>query len=146
MARQERSAGFIIYHLPGGHRSLADAEYLVLDYGRHWDFAKGHVEPGEDDMAAALRELDEETGITSARVVPGFQHQIDYYFRHSKRGLIHKTVVFFLGEVTSRAVTLSHEHTEARFLPIDAAIDLVTFPTAKEVLRKAHDFLTASGL
>ncbi len=29
----------------------------------HWIFPKGHVEPGEDPAAAALRELDEEAGV-----------------------------------------------------------------------------------
>jgi len=49
MARQERSAGFVIFRCP----PLSSHEYLLLDYGRHWDFAKGHVEEGEDDLAAA---------------------------------------------------------------------------------------------
>src|SRR5687768_11841880 len=81
MARNERSAGFIAFHAPA--RAGGSPEYLVLNYGRHWDFPKGHVDPGEDDLAAALRELWEETGIDQrhVRVVPGFQHEITYFFR-----------------------------------------------------------------
>ena len=77
MAVHERSAGFVIYHVRPGDGPAGDrAAYLVLDYGRHWDFAKGHVERGEDDLAAATRELAEETGLTGVRVVPGFAHEI----------------------------------------------------------------------
>ena len=143
MARNERSAGFIAYHGPGCPGGLP--EYLLLDYGRHWDFPKGHVDPGEDDLSAALRELHEETGIdpSRARVVPGFRHEITYFFRDRRKGLVRKAVVFFLAEVTGRAVTLSHEHSAYEFLPFEEAVRRVTYANAKQVLRLAHDHLTA---
>lgn len=37
---------------------------LLLRAWSHWDFPKGNVEPGETLMEAALREVQEETGIT----------------------------------------------------------------------------------
>src|SRR5579872_938662 len=98
MARHERSAGFVIYRItPGGSR-----EYLLLDYGRHWDFPKGHVEKGEDDLTAALRELREETGIVDPEVVPGFHHEVTYFFKDRKKGLVRKVVVFFLGRTSAK--------------------------------------------
>jgi 8-oxo-dGTP pyrophosphatase MutT (NUDIX family) len=143
MALQERSAGFIIYRVrPGDDAPLARIDYLLLDYGRHWDFPKGHVEAGEDDFQAAHRELAEETGIREVRVVEGFAREITYFFRHKKRGLIRKTVIFLLAEVAADAkVTLSHEHKGFLFEPFDVAIKRVTFPTAKQVLKAAHEFL-----
>jgi 8-oxo-dGTP pyrophosphatase MutT (NUDIX family) len=157
MARNERSAGFIAYHrarpgtvaaAPADGRlfptSAADAvEYLLLDYGRHWDFAKGHVHPGEDDLAAARRELAEETGLTDARVVPGFQHEIVYFFRDRRKGLIRKTVLFYLTEVSGRNVVLSHEHVGFAFLPFEQAVKQVSYPSARAVLRAAHVYLAA---
>src|SRR5688572_32975 len=93
MAREERSAGFLIFH----RRARDDAvRYLLLDYGRHWDFAKGHVDPGETDIEAAIRELREETGIRDLVPVPDFEREIVYFFRSARHGLIRKTVVFFL--------------------------------------------------
>jgi len=78
MTRHERSAGFICY------RRRADVssgiEYLLLDYGRHWEYAKGHVDPGESDLDAAVRELREETGISDVHVVEGFRHELLYFF------------------------------------------------------------------
>jgi bis(5'-nucleosidyl)-tetraphosphatase len=139
MARHERSAGFVLFRMTpsGGH------EYLLLDYGRHWDFAKGHVEKGEDDLATARRELREETGIADARVVPAFRHEIRYFFRDRKKGLIEKTVTFFLGETQTipSAVVISNEHEGFAFLSFEEAIKRVTFPTAKEMLKKAEETL-----
>ena len=138
MARRERSAGFVLFHRTG---DAADPSYLLLDYGKHWDFPKGHVEKGEDDLTAAYREVREETGISQVRPLDGFHHEVTYYFRDRRRQLIRKVVVFFLGEVNSTDVVLSDEHVGYDFLPLDAALSRVTYATAKELLRRADEHL-----
>ena len=133
-----RSAGVVIYT-----NTTAGRSYLLLDYGRFWDFPKGHVEKDEDDLTAAVRELREETGIEKAKFVEDFRHQIQYFFRDRTAGLIRKTVVFFLASVRSKKVTISHEHVGFEFLPFDTAIKRLKYPTAKEVLNAAENFLNA---
>ena len=138
-ARSERSAGVVVFRSdpakPGGR------VFLLLDYGRFWDYPKGHVERDEDDESAALRELAEETGIKDASLVPGFRHEIEYFFRDKRKGLIRKTVVFFLAETSRKRVTLSHEHTGSAFLPFDAARKRLTYASARAVLDAAGAFL-----
>ncbi|HWE01019.1 MAG TPA: NUDIX domain-containing protein [Tepidisphaeraceae bacterium] len=142
MAQQERSAGFVIYYQDASATGAAEGvEFLLLDYGRHWDFVKGHVEAGEDDMATALRELKEETGLSSPRPVSGFQREVTYFFRHKRHGLVRKTVIFFLARVDTRKVVISHEHAGFGFFPFDKAIKRLTFPTAKEILTAAWECL-----
>jgi 8-oxo-dGTP pyrophosphatase MutT (NUDIX family) len=145
MAREERSAGFLIFYRRPGVAPPGDLRFLLLDYGRHWDFAKGHVDAGESDLDAAVRELREETGIREFRVVPDFQQEIVYFFRSARHGLIRKTVVFFLAEVPKPDVILSEEHVGYDFLPYEQAVKRATFAAGKELLRAAHDRLIQEG-
>ena len=134
--RRERSAGVVVYRNEGRVRL-----YLLLDYGRYWDYPEGHVEKTEDDATAALRELAEETGITDADFVPGFEKEIVYFFRDRKKGLIRKEVVFFIARTSAKRVKISHEHSGSAWLSHDDAVDRLTYANAKHVLRDAHEFL-----
>jgi len=136
MAVVERSAGVIVFRVQRGAR-----EYLLLDYSKHWDFPKGHIERGESRLQAALRELTEETALSQVRLIDGFAQEISYYFRDRKRNLINKSVWFCLGETAGGDITLSHEHVGWEFLPFEAAMKRLTFAGARNVLRDAENFM-----
>ena len=138
MPSQERSAGVIVYRNPSG--TVGTEEFLLLDYGRYWDYAKGHVEKGESDEVAARRELAEETGIHDVTLTPGFQREMAYFFR-SKQGMVRKTVIYFLAQVDSAEVKISDEHVAYDWLPLDVAMARLGFASAREVLQAANDFL-----
>lgn len=127
----EKSAGIVIFD---------GARYLLLRYDAgHWDLPKGHVEIGESEHEAALRELQEETGL-SAVMVPGFEERIHYVFTKGGKP-VKKEVVFFVGKPIGADVVLSDEHNDFAWLAFDDAVKKLTFETAREVLRKADAFL-----
>jgi bis(5'-nucleosidyl)-tetraphosphatase len=131
--RREFSAGFILFRdTPEGR------VYLLLDYGRHWDYAKGHLEKGETAWKAAVRELREETGIRKVDRVGRFKMDMHYAFFSPKKGRISKTVTYFLGRTTSEAVKVSDEHEGHAWLPFDEAMERLTFDNAREVLAAAE--------
>lgn len=134
---KQHSAGLVIYT----HHHDA-REYLLLHYASgHWDFPKGKLEQGETEHEAAIRELEEETGLT-AQLLPGFKQELDYYFRDYKTGvLIHKTVTFFIGYSAEKRVKLSDEHIGYTWLPYQQALELTTYDNAKKVLQEAEKFL-----
>lgn len=53
------SAGVVVVR-----RHRDGPRYLLLRAYEYWDFPKGMVEPGEEPLAAAVREVMEETGLS----------------------------------------------------------------------------------
>lgn len=139
--RQERSAGVLVYRIAHASEGRPRRLFLLLDYGRHWDYPKGHLEEGEDDRTAALRELQEETGITDVELADDFGYEITYDFHSSRKGPVRKVVHFFVGKVTSESVRLSKEHVGAEWLELEAALARVTFENARNILAAAAAFL-----
>jgi len=135
----ECSAGIITFRQMKTHR-----EYLLLHYpGGHFDFPKGHMEQGETERETALRELKEETGIEDITWIEGYREKINYQY-HRGANLMSKDVIFFLGRTRQKKITISFEHKSAIWLPYEEALQKLTFPSAKELLKKAENFLKKS--
>lgn len=137
-ARQEFSAGFILFRNVGDQRV-----YLLLDYGKHWDYPKGHLEEGETAWQAAVRELREETGIRQVDRVGRFEKNMHYAFYSSKKGPVHKTVTYFAGRTRTEEVVVSDEHSGFAWLPYDEAMERLTYDNAREMLAAAHRAIEA---
>lgn len=140
--RKEQSAGIVIFRKEGGKRY-----YLLLNYGTNarrkrpfWDFSKGHIEKGEDEAAAALREAREETGLDDIKLIEGFKEKIKYFFVLEGKKVF-KTVVFFAGETKEENVKISFEHAGFKWLPYQAAAEALTFRNPKNILKKAEEFI-----
>jgi 8-oxo-dGTP pyrophosphatase MutT (NUDIX family) len=139
MVRKERSAGFVVYT----EREDGKRLYLLLHYpSGHWDFPKGHVEEGESEIGAALRELKEETGLTDVEVAFGFRKEISYFFTEAGERVL-KTVVYYLCRSKTTEIKLSYEHKGYEWLHYEAALSKIKFRTSKDVLEAAEKFLAA---
>jgi 8-oxo-dGTP pyrophosphatase MutT (NUDIX family) len=133
----ETSAGGVIYR-----RGTSGVQVLLIrDRYRHWGFPKGHVEREESAPEAALREVEEETGLTELRLGPQLL-TIDWFFRFRGR-LIHKYCHFYLIESPSgdTAPQLEEGITECVWLPLEEAIRSISYDNAREVLLVAAERL-----
>ena len=94
-------------------------------------------------LQAALRELEEETGLLPADVTlcDGFQHKEDYRFTSGKgddRVLIRKAVTYFLAEASRTDVRLSeHEASDYVWLPLPEALTKVRYAARRRMLEAA---------
>jgi len=134
---EERSAGFVLFRRDGNRRL-----YLLLRHrdAGHWAFPKGRIEPGEDALSAARRELSEETGIAAPVPRDRFRATSAYRLRRGERR-ISKTVVYFLGETQTEDVRLSEEHSEAVWLDTDGARRRLTYDEGRRILDEAETYL-----
>jgi bis(5'-nucleosidyl)-tetraphosphatase len=133
----ERSAGAVVFSI----KYSGNVFFLLLRYSAgHWDFPKGNIEDGEDEVQAACREIREETGIENVIFLDGFNKKVEYNYRRH-RNVIHKEVVFFLAKTDSQRVILSNEHIAYSWTDFDSALAKLTYMTAKDILVKAQDYL-----
>jgi 8-oxo-dGTP pyrophosphatase MutT (NUDIX family) len=152
--RRDVSAGIIVFHrTPDGCRFLLLLSRLTKR--PLWEFPKGGVDEGETVLEAALRELQEETGLLPGDVTlrDGFQHKEDYRFTSGKgeeRVLIRKAVTYFLAEASRTEVTLSaHEASDYAWLTLPEAMTKVRYAARRRMLEaaaRAAGCLDDSGL
>lgn len=129
-AMYEKSAGAVVYTVSNGK-----IKYLLIksqngDIG----FPKGHIEQGENEESAALREIYEETSI-KAELTSDFKAKIVYTMPNGKS----KTVIYFTAVYANQ--TPKHndgfEHNEYMLLEYDDALKSLSFDNVKDILIKA---------
>ena len=128
----EKSSGAVVFYRG------AQIEYLLL-HSMYWGFAKGHIESGESESTAAIREVCEETGLHVV-LLDGFR-QVDEYSFMRRGESIQKQSVYFLGRASSRAAHVSREHDQLAWLSFNEALARLEYEGGKAILRKADEFL-----
>jgi 8-oxo-dGTP pyrophosphatase MutT (NUDIX family) len=116
----------------------AGALTLLLIRDRHnaWTLPKGHLEPGEDDETAAVREVAEETGITCVLERPLARVRYPVY----KRGVWRdKEVAYFLASAPHLTPTPAEEEgiVVAAWVPPSTALSTLTYKQVRGVVEKA---------
>jgi len=138
MNAPNRAAGAVIFR-----RSEHGIRLLVLRAYKNWDFPKGMVEPGEDALAAARREVHEETGLTD----------LDYPFGEEFRETVpyaaDKIARYYLAQAYVEKIVLPvspelgrPEHHEYRWVSFDEAEDLLP-PRLAPILDWARKTITS---
>lgn len=138
MNAPRRAAGAVIFR-----RSDRGIRLLVLRAYRNWDFPKGMVEPGEDALAAARREVEEETGLAD----------VDYPFGDEFKETLpysgNKVARYYLAETDAEKIALPvspelgrPEHDEYRWVSFEEAEDLLP-PRLAVVLEWAKKTITS---
>ena len=134
---EETSAGIVLFR-----KEKSKKLFLLLHYpSGHWDFVKGKMEKGESTHQTAIRETEEETGITDITFLENFEEWIEYNFQYQGE-LVNKKVVFFLAETKTEDVKISHEHQNYAWMDYNTSMEKTTFDNAKKVLTKAQTLLS----
>ena len=132
------SAGVVVVHLAG-----QAVQYLLLRAYKNWDFPKGLVEPGEQPLDAAVREVKEETTLVNLAFDWGKDYMDTgpynkgkisrYYLARSDVTEVHLPINPELG---------FPEHQEARWVGLETALNMVS-PRLKPVIHWASEIIAA---
>lgn len=122
---EERSAGGIIF---------CGNQVLVLrNYRGEYIFPKGHLEPGESQLQAALREVAEEAGIQPRVIAP--VRDTSYRYRLPGGAWRQKRVSWYLMEADDQHLVVDgHEIKWGSFVSVAEARSLLTHALDRELL------------
>jgi len=105
-------------------------QYLVAtsSTGEHWILPQGHIDPGETPEVAAIRELEEETGVMGEIIRP---LSIQEFYKGNEKVIVQYYLVRMI-EMKS-----SMENREIRWEDKESALELLSFNEAKNTLKIA---------
>jgi dihydroneopterin triphosphate diphosphatase len=125
--------------------SEGETQYLLLQraddeelYPGIWQIVTGSLKKNERTEKAALRELEEETGLKLKRfwTVP----VLDSYFDIQNDAV--QMVPIFAAEIdTTLNVRLSHEHQRFEWLAYDKARERIAWPGQRKAIKIVHDYI-----
>ena len=138
--RNEHSSGGAVISFREGTPFVA----LIATRGRtRWGLPKGAVSEGETSEQAALREVNEETGLIANIVKP--LDTIEYFFRASGT-LIRKRVDFYLMMFTSGELKPQlSEVDDVEWVELSEAIQRASFDSERKLLEMAQQEIEKNG-
>jgi 8-oxo-dGTP diphosphatase len=95
-----------------------------------WSFPKGKLEPGEREEEAAVREVEEETGLRAR-----LERELATTRYRDARGRA-KTVRYWLMAPVGGQLAAANEIDKARFVPVAEAAELLTYERDRELLER----------
>jgi len=112
---------------------------------------KGLVDPGEKPLAAAIREVREETGVVAETIAKLSDNKYVYVRSWGDGERVFKIVSFYLmryvsGEIDNLTVDMRIEVKRALWVPLAEASRHLAYSNERKVLRQAQDYLEAQGL
>ena len=142
----EVSAGGLVVDASGKLGLLIGRRDLKDTTGKRilWSLPKGHIEEGETPEEAALREVQEETGIVS--VIEKSLGVIDFWFMAGGKR-IHKTVHHYLFRENGGVLAAQEsEVDEVAWFPLAEIVERLAYPDEKKLIARTNAAQEMSAL
>jgi transcription antitermination protein NusB len=127
---KEMSAGGMVY------RQEEDGYYfcLILDAYDKWTFPKGHVDKGEKEEKAALREITEETGLENLKS-EGYLGETEVKVHKPNEKPFRKLIKYYLVATTDLKLIVPNttELKDVKWYTAKEALDILGYDNAKDI-------------
>ncbi len=139
----EFSAGGLVVDLAGDVPRGALIARIDRRGRKLWSLPKGHIETGETAEQAAVREVEEETGISG--VIMAELGTIDFWFVAERRR-VHKTVRHYLLRATGGELSDADvEVAEVAWVPLPEITAQLAYPDERGLVDAAGRLLAESA-
>lgn len=135
--KNEFSSGGIVYK---------ENQFLLVENSRMknpdekwWGFPKGHLEAGESTEQAAVREVEEETGIKSEIIQKIGQSK--YTLTKNEEQIFKVVTIYLMKYLSGELNPQIEEVSNVIWLPYEEALKKLTYPGDKDLLRKAKELM-----
>ena len=116
--------------------SLSTYEYMyTFSY-----LISGHVDAGESEFDTAIRETQEESGLTANQMEVHSEFSKSLFYEVKGRP---KKTIYWLSRLINPddEIKLSFEHTDFKWLNFEEACKYAHYPDMVELLKEAHKFI-----
>lgn len=137
----QRSAGGVVFRpapgTPAGAALLVGEQTDWNTGAENLRLPKGHLDPGESDEQAAIREVAEETG-RAARILAALP-SVSYRYTIERDGsIVDKTVAWFaMADIGPAAIARDEEMHAVHWISPEAALHELSFATERRLISVA---------
>lgn len=105
-----------------------------------WCYVAGSIEEGETAWETAIREVKEETGMRCGEDYTLYSGDTMEQLYNTAKDYIWIAPVFVALVHSEKEVEINHEHTEYRWMDIEEALKVLSFPEQKRVVRHIEEY------